>query len=190
MKQDSVEPSEAEVLRAHAPPQGPCDGLVVALKLPASLQKGADNLMDTILEALQEHSRSRITNELRRFIEVNNHEAVKIGDSAWNAEAIKVSPTSRRRSSRTRPSGKRWTTRHVRNSRYAALLHRNRAQGRHRSWTRIGTQFFKPRGRRGSGMGELVLQVCGDNKGGQCSNSKWKQQGEDVVESERCQKQM
>ena len=112
--QDSVEPIEAEVLRAHAPPQGPCDGLVVALELPASLQKGADNLTDTILEALQEHSRSRITNELGRFIEVNNHEAVKIGDSEWNAEAIKVSPTSRRRSSRTRPSGKEWTTRHVR----------------------------------------------------------------------------
>ena len=41
--------------------------------------------MDTLFEGLQE-----IMDELRRFIEVDNHEAVKIGDLVKNSEAIKV----------------------------------------------------------------------------------------------------
>ena len=63
-----------------------------------------ENLVDTIFEVLQEQSRLKITNELRRYIEVGNHEPVKIGDLAlWtrfsnreardqekNSEAIKV----------------------------------------------------------------------------------------------------
>ena len=46
--------------------------------------------MDTIFEGLLEQSRLEITNELRRFIEVNNNEAVRIGDLAKNSEAINV----------------------------------------------------------------------------------------------------
>ena len=53
-------------------------------------QTGADNLVDTIFEGLQEQSRLNITNELRRFIEVDNQEAVKIGDLENNSEAINV----------------------------------------------------------------------------------------------------
>ena len=46
----------------------------------ADLQAGGDNLVDTISEGLQEQSRSKVTNEPRRFIEMDSHEAVKIGD--------------------------------------------------------------------------------------------------------------
>ena len=35
--------------------------------------------MNTIFEGLQEQSRLKITNELRRFIEVDNREALKVG---------------------------------------------------------------------------------------------------------------
>ena len=45
-------------------------------KLLANLQTGGDNLVDTIFEGLQERSRMQITNDLRRFIEVDNQEAV------------------------------------------------------------------------------------------------------------------
>ena len=44
----------------------------------------------TIFDGLQEQSRLKISNELWRFIEVDNHEAVKIGDLEKNSEAIKV----------------------------------------------------------------------------------------------------
>ena len=46
--------------------------------------------MDTLFAGLQEQGRLEITNELRRFIEVNNHEAVKVGDLEKNSEAIKA----------------------------------------------------------------------------------------------------
>ena len=39
-----------------------------------------DHLVDTVFEGVQEPSRLKITNELRWFIEVHNHEAVKIGE--------------------------------------------------------------------------------------------------------------
>ena len=55
--------------------------------------------MDTLSEGLQEQSRLKITNKLRRFIEVDSNEAVKIGDLGKRS-------SSTRRFSRTRPSGK------------------------------------------------------------------------------------
>ena len=39
---------------------------------------------------MQEQSSFKMTNELRRFIEVDSHEAVKTGDLEKNSEAIKV----------------------------------------------------------------------------------------------------
>ena len=59
-------------------------------KLLANLQTGADSFVDTIFEGLQEQSKLKITNELRRFIEVDNQEAVKIGDLKKNWQAIMV----------------------------------------------------------------------------------------------------
>ena len=58
--------------------------------LPAKLQKGGDNLVDTILEGCHGQSRLTITNELCRFIDVENHEAVKIGELEPHSEAIDV----------------------------------------------------------------------------------------------------
>ena len=46
--------------------------------------------MDTTFEGLQEESRLKITNELKRFIEVDNQEAVKIGDLERHKEVLKV----------------------------------------------------------------------------------------------------
>ena len=71
LKRTLQTPSEAEVFRARAPPQG----------------------------------RLEVTNELGSFIEVNNREAVEIGDLQKNSKAIKVvkpkfnqgDPTERRR---------------------------------------------------------------------------------------------
>ena len=50
--QDSAEPSEAKVFRAHAPPQDACENLVCALKLFAKQQTDKDSLVDTIFEGL------------------------------------------------------------------------------------------------------------------------------------------
>ena len=56
----------------------------------ANLQTGRGNLVDTIIGGSQQRSTSKITNELRRLIDVKNHEAVKIGDPDKNSEEIKV----------------------------------------------------------------------------------------------------
>ena len=77
------------MFRALAPPQAACGHLMYAFKLLANLPTGGDNLMDTIFEGLQEQGRFKITSERRRLKEVDNHEAVKIGDLR-NSEAIEV----------------------------------------------------------------------------------------------------
>ena len=81
------------MFQAHAPAQGACENLFCALKLLANLQVGGSNLVDTIFEGFQERSRQTLTCKLRRFIEVYNHEAVKIGDLEKNSEAIMVVKT-------------------------------------------------------------------------------------------------
>ena len=78
--QESVNPSEAKVFRAHASTAG----------YVANPQTGADNVLETIFDGLQEQSRLKIMHEPRRFIEVDNHTAVKIGDLEKNSEAIKT----------------------------------------------------------------------------------------------------
>ena len=88
--QDRAGPTEAKVFRARAPLQGQCKTLMCALKQLANLQTGGANLVDTIFQGLQGQSRLKITHEPRRFIEVANHEAVKIGDLEKNSEAMKV----------------------------------------------------------------------------------------------------
>ena len=77
------------MFRALAPPQAACGHLMYAFKLLANLPTGGDNLVDSIFIGLQEQSRLKITDEPRRFTEVDNHEAVKIGDLK-NSEAIEV----------------------------------------------------------------------------------------------------
>ena len=58
--------------------------------LVAKQQTGGDSLVDTLFEDLHELNRMKITNELRWCIEVDNHDAEKIGDLQKNWEAIKV----------------------------------------------------------------------------------------------------
>ena len=90
--QNSADPSEAKVSRADAP-QGQCENLVCALKVLANFHVGADKNW-WALQGL-EQVRLRVTNESRKFIAVDNHEAVKIGDLEKNSEASKeVRPTS------------------------------------------------------------------------------------------------
>ena len=88
--QDRADPSDAKVFRAHALPQGVCENVVCAMKLLANLRTGGDNLVDTMFEGLQQQSRLNITDELRRCIEVDTHEAVQIGDQEKNSVAIKM----------------------------------------------------------------------------------------------------
>ena len=71
---DSADPSKAKVFRATFA----CENLMCDLKLLANQPTGGDSVVDTIF-GLQEQSRLKI-DELRRFTEVDNHEAVKIGD--------------------------------------------------------------------------------------------------------------
>ena len=63
--------------------------LLCAFKLLANLPTSGDNLVDTIFDGMQEQSRLKRTDEPRGFTEVDNHEAVKIGDLK-NSEAIEV----------------------------------------------------------------------------------------------------
>ena len=52
--------------------------IVCAIQLLADLQLAGDSPF--LVECLQEQSRSKNMDEVRRFIEVNNHEPVNIGD--------------------------------------------------------------------------------------------------------------
>ena len=88
--QDSADPREARESWAHAPPLGPCENLMFGFELLANLQKGGSSPADSIFEGSHVQNVLKITNELRRVIEVDNHEAPKIGDLEKNAEAIKV----------------------------------------------------------------------------------------------------
>ena len=48
-------------------------------------------------------------NELRSFIEVDNHEAVKIGGRRTRRRSKQLGPISTEKISHTRQSGKEWT---------------------------------------------------------------------------------
>ena len=129
--------------------------------------------MDTIFEGLQEQSRSKPANELRRFIEVDNHEAVKIGDLEIYSEAIKVvgPDVDRHFPRRGGPGrgGRIGTSK--RRRRCSALLHQHRhSGGQQMESTTRGRRLARNLSghlleRRGSGMGELVAEVRGHEQG-------------------------
>ena len=81
---------EAAVFRAHAAPQRVCDHLINALKLLANQQTGSDSPFEMLVAGHQERRRLKKMEELRRFITVNNHDAVKIGDLEQNMESLSV----------------------------------------------------------------------------------------------------
>ena len=80
--QDGTDRREAKVFRAHAAPSGVYDNLVNALnQVLANPQRGADNSPSEVLvKGLQERRRIKMTDGLRKFVTMDNHEAVKIGD--------------------------------------------------------------------------------------------------------------
>ena len=69
---DITDRREAKVFRAHAAPQGVCDRKMV------TAQDGGTGLS---------RERLRIMRGLRKFIMVDNHEAIKIGDLEKNVES-------------------------------------------------------------------------------------------------------
>ena len=79
MVQLSANANEAEVFRAHAAPQGPCDNLINASKLLANPQIDGDSPIQSIVTGLHERTRRSIMDGLRSFIEVDNRSAVHVG---------------------------------------------------------------------------------------------------------------
>ena len=61
--QDGAHPREADVFRAHVQPQGASENFVSAQTLLANMQMGGDNLVHTIFQCVQEHSRLNISAE-------------------------------------------------------------------------------------------------------------------------------
>ena len=66
--QDSTDPREATVFRAHAAPQGTCEQLNNALNLLTNQQKDGDSPVGKIVTGLWERSRSRTMDGLRKCI--------------------------------------------------------------------------------------------------------------------------
>ena len=138
--QDGADSSEAKVFRAHAPPQGACENLVCALKQLANRQAGGDNL-DSIFEGTQEQRRLKITNERRRFIKVDNHNAVKTGVLEKNTGVLDVvQPTFSKE-----PRGGGRIDPPIGRGENAMCLHQHHRCASHRSWTKTGTRLVRPR---------------------------------------------
>ena len=76
--------------RQHGPPHGVCGSLISALKLLANQQKYGDSPVKMVVQSYQERIRLIIMDGLLRFIMVENHEAVKVGDLQKNMESKKV----------------------------------------------------------------------------------------------------
>ena len=77
--QAGVDPREAKVFRAHCAPEGLCDHLLTVLKLLSNEQKDGDGPVESIVTVLREKSRKGGMDGLRKFIEVDNREAVIVG---------------------------------------------------------------------------------------------------------------
>ena len=78
--QDSTDPREATVVRAHAALEGTCENVSNAMKLLTNQQKDGDSPVGTTVTGLRARRRSRIMDGLRKFISEDNHEAVTVGD--------------------------------------------------------------------------------------------------------------
>ena len=70
---------EANVFRAHAFPQGPCENLINALKLLANQQKDGDKSDSKHYHGLKEKFWVRNTNGLRSFAASDNCTAAEVG---------------------------------------------------------------------------------------------------------------
>ena len=88
--QDRVDPREARVFRAHATPQGLCDSLINSLKLLTNQQKDGDTPVEHIVTVWREKSRKGIMDALRKFIAVDNYEAVKVGGPQQDTTSLRL----------------------------------------------------------------------------------------------------
>ena len=86
---DGTDRQEAKVFRPHAAPNRVCDKLINALKLQAHHQKNSDSPA-VVAQGLLLKRWLKIMDGLRRFIMVDNHEAVKVGDFAKKMESRPV----------------------------------------------------------------------------------------------------
>ena len=87
--QDSVDPRQTQVFRAHAAPQGMCDNLINSLKHLTNQQKDGDTLVETVVTSLLEKSCKGIMDGLRKLIAVDNHDAVKVGGLRQGIQVVK-----------------------------------------------------------------------------------------------------
>ena len=159
---DSADPSKAKVFRATFA----CENLMCDLKLLANQPTGGDSVVDTIF-GLQEQSRLKIVDELRRFTEVDSHEAVKIGDPEKNSEAIKVVGPNFDRENISR-GGPNWhfvEVSKVLSAPSSTPPKWRPTDGDHR-WTRTGTQFVKS-----------STKASRERNGRTCTTSAWNEQG-------------
>ena len=136
-----------------------------------SRQAGGDTEVDTIFEGLQEQNRLKLTDE-QRFIEVDNQEAVKIGELERNSEAIKLARPKFNKAifqdATIREGVDDLALRTGESGMLRTFIDTSNVLdgGDHRRWTKMCTNLpGLLQGRRGSG--ELVLQVCGHEPGGQ-----------------------
>ena len=90
MVQTGESVNQAKVIRAHAVPQGLCGNLINALKLLANPQEDGDRLIQNIVTNLCEGCRKGLTEELREFIQVDNHCASEVGHLGEGLGTIKV----------------------------------------------------------------------------------------------------
>ena len=77
--QESVGPREAKSVSKRMLRLEDCDNLINSLKLVTSQQKDGDSPAEIIVTGLLEKSRNSVMDGLRKFIEVDNHEAVNVG---------------------------------------------------------------------------------------------------------------
>ena len=87
--QDSVGPREAKVFGAHAP-QGLCDNLINSRKLLTNQQKDGDCPVESIVTGVREKSRRGMMDGLRKFTEVDNHEAAKVDGLRHGINSVQV----------------------------------------------------------------------------------------------------
>ena len=69
---------QAKVFKAHAAPQGLCGNLISAPKLLANQQEDGDGLLQNIVTNFCEGSRKGLTEELRKFTQVDDHRAREV----------------------------------------------------------------------------------------------------------------
>ena len=88
--QDSTDPREAKVIRTHSASQRTCDNLINALKLLRNQQKDGGSPVENLVANLIGEESQGILDGLRKFIAVDNCEAVKVGGLQQDANYLKA----------------------------------------------------------------------------------------------------